>query len=87
MTHQDKVFADSEIRPSATLSLGRIEHSNFAVGLENRSLSFSFKARSSSCAINSDLRDKPAIGSHRGLDRDFVAIPIFCLCYVEYGED
>jgi hypothetical protein len=36
--HQDKAFA--EIKSSATLSLGRIEHSNFSGFLENLTLSF-----------------------------------------------
>jgi hypothetical protein len=77
---QDKVFA--EIKSSATLSLGRIEHSNFSGCLKIRSLSFKEQL-----CDNPDLHDNPAIDNHRVLDRDFVAILIFCFCYIEYGED
>jgi hypothetical protein len=77
---QDKVLA--EIKFSATLSLGRIEHSKFSGCLENRPLSFKEQL-----CDNPDLHDNPAIGNHPGLDRDFVAILIFCFCYIEYGED
>ena len=77
---QDKVLA--EIKSSATLSLGRTEHSKFSGCLENRSISLKEQL-----CDNPDLHDNPAIDNHPGLDRDFVAILIFCFSYIEYGED
>src|SRR5580698_4549501 len=47
-TIQDKAF--DEIKSSATLSLGRIEHSNLAGCLENTTLSFKKQSCARKCA-------------------------------------
>ena len=82
MTLQDKVFA--KIKSSATLSLGRIEHTNFSGCLEIR---FSFIQEAMMGENPADLHDEPALTGYHNLDRNFVAILIFCFRHIEDGED
>ncbi len=73
---QDNVFA--KIKSSATLSLGRIEHSN---------LSGCLKVRLSASTLwgeNPDSRDDPAGIRYRDLDRDFVTVLVLCFRHIEY---
>jgi hypothetical protein len=78
---QDK--ASAEIKSSATLSLGRVEHSNLSGCLENTGSQLQEAVE----VENPDLHDEPVFNSYRGLDRNFVAVLIFCFRHIEYGED
>jgi len=78
--HYDKAF--DEIRSSAVLSLGIIEHSNLSGCLEIR-----FSASREFMCEKIDSHDGPAIRSYRDLDRDFVTILVFCFRHFEYREN
>jgi len=69
----DKAF--DEIRSSAVLSLGIIEHSNLSGCLESPVLSFKKKLNGEEI----DLHGGPAITSYRDLDRDFVSVAFVTL--------
>ena len=77
---QDRLLA--RIKSCASLSLGEIEHSNFAGCLET-----------SHCQLqelindNPDLHDDPTPDGHPRFDRDIVAVLIFCLHHIEYREN
>jgi hypothetical protein len=82
VTLQDKVSV--KIKSSATLSLGRIEQSNFSGCLE---IEFSFIQEGMIGKNPGDLHDEPALTGYHDLDRNFVAILVFCFRHIEYGED
>ena len=78
---QDRAF--DEIKSSATLSLGRIEHSNVSGCLESSILSF----KKQFMGEKMDLHGRPTIRSNRDLDRDFVTILVFCFRHIEYRDN
>src|SRR5258707_8003545 len=64
-----------------------IPRKNRALKLLRMSWKLDLQLRRVTMGNHLDLHDDPAISSHRGFDRNFVAILIFCLCHIEYGED
>ena len=87
---QDKVLA--RIKSSATLSLGRIKHSNFCGCLQKKNPTLSQLQEAVMMGrwwLGQDSHDSPPSRSrsHRGLDGDFMAILVFCSRHIEYGED
>ena len=81
MTLYDKEF--DEIKSSAVLSLGIIEHSNLSGCLESPILSFKKQFNGE----KNDLHGGSAIRSYRDLDRDFVSVLVFCLRHIEYRDN